>query len=103
MLICQVKKFSLSSKAEDLMTAREYREASAWLDTWTTLNNIPMVLADTEAEAITKLKVHCLKVLAPHNYPAQAFEFMVGFNRVEVDGSFYLPYTTRWDNFIVGD
>jgi len=62
MLVCQVKKFELSSKAEDLMTAREYREASAFLGTWTILNNIPVVVADTEAEAIDKLKVHCLKV-----------------------------------------
>jgi len=54
MIVCQVKKFELSSKAEDLMTAREYREASQWLTTWPIPNNIPIVVADTEAEAIAK-------------------------------------------------
>jgi len=103
MIVCQVKKFELSSKAEDLMTAREYREANQWLSTWTIPNNIPMVMAESEAEAIAKLKVHCLKVLAPHKYPPKAFEFMVGFDKIGVDGSFYIPYNTRWDHFNVGE
>ncbi len=90
--VMNVVQFGLNHSAEDILSVRVHERIKSWLPSWTLVNNIPMVLCDSQEEGVEKLRSYCQELLKFHqDFNPKAFCFKVGVTKIEPDGSFYTP------------
>lgn len=90
MVIAKITDMRMSWKAEDVMTARQYREANEWLSQLNCEHHIKKVVSSNYGEALTLLRKQVLDELHSRKYPAEGFEIKVVYSKVE-DGCYWEP------------
>lgn len=94
--IITVTKLSLHWKAEDLLSARNYKEAEQWLSQWSIENNIPRFIIDNEEEGVTKARMYIKDEILYHrsHLNPESFEFTIQIGQIE-NNSFWLGGYSR--------
>lgn len=90
MIIAKITDVKMTHKAEDVMTARQHREATEWLSRWTCANNIKKVVAVDYEEALILIRKQVAAIISARQYPPEVFEIQIVYTKVE-DGYFWEP------------